>query len=244
MSCGPLLHSPKHGREPRCPFGEVVGMRVMNLKILLGLGVIAMASPAAASVVEYTSQAAFNAAASGVSTFTFDQGNIPPLSTFQPNPVTFNGVTFEDLPTPANAISGGSPGLILISASATPTYGQDFLAFQNEDPSILGTISSAGATAFGFTFGSYVNVGSSATLTLNTGEIFTVTPGTTAQFIGFTSDAPITSISLDYDNSFTFDVLSVSSNLASVPEPASWTLMLLGFGGLGAVMRRRRLAIV
>ena len=219
----------------------------MNLKTFLGLALIGssavVAAPAAASVVEYTSQAAFNAAVSGVTTFTFDQGNVPPLFTFEPNPSTFNGVTFEDLPTPANATSGGSAALILISASTTPTYGQDFLAYQNEDPSILGTISSAGATAFGFIFGSYVNVGSSATLTLNSGEAFTVTPDTVAQFIGFTSDAPITSISIDYDNSYTFDVLSVSSNLASVPEPASWALMLVGFGGLGAVMRRRRLAI-
>jgi hypothetical protein len=219
----------------------------MNLKILLSLGVIAMASPAAAAVVEYTSQAAFNAATTGVSTFTFDQGNVPPLFTFEPSPSTFNGVTFEDLSTPNNAITGHSASLVLVSASTTPTYGQDFLAFQNEDPSILGTISSAGATAFGFTFGSYVNVGSSATLTLNTGESFTITPDTVAQFIGFTSDAPITSIALDYDNSFTFDILSVSSGVAGapgVPEPASWALMLVGFGGLGAVMRRRRLALV
>ncbi|MGZ3378326.1 MAG: PEPxxWA-CTERM sorting domain-containing protein [Phenylobacterium sp.] len=25
-----------------------------------------------------------------------------------------------------------------------------------------------------------------------------------------------------------------------MPEPASWSLMILGFGGLGAVLRRRR----
>jgi hypothetical protein len=33
-------------------------------------------------------------------------------------------------------------------------------------------------------------------------------------------------------------------NVAGVPEPASWALMLVGFGGLGAVLRnRRRLAL-
>jgi hypothetical protein len=25
-----------------------------------------------------------------------------------------------------------------------------------------------------------------------------------------------------------------------VPEPATWAMMILGFGGVGAVMRRRR----
>ncbi len=32
------------------------------------------------------------------------------------------------------------------------------------------------------------------------------------------------------------------STLATVPEPAGWTLMILGFGGVGAVLRRRRTA--
>ena len=31
--------------------------------------------------------------------------------------------------------------------------------------------------------------------------------------------------------------------VAAVPEPASWAMMLLGFGGLGAVLRRRRRAV-
>jgi hypothetical protein len=28
--------------------------------------------------------------------------------------------------------------------------------------------------------------------------------------------------------------------VAGVPEPASWALMLVGFGGMGALLRRRR----
>jgi hypothetical protein len=34
--------------------------------------------------------------------------------------------------------------------------------------------------------------------------------------------------------------LVFSAVVASVPEPASWTMMTLGFGGLGAMLRRRR----
>jgi hypothetical protein len=33
---------------------------------------------------------------------------------------------------------------------------------------------------------------------------------------------------------------AISANVAGVPEPASWALMLGGFGGLGAMLRRRR----
>ena len=28
--------------------------------------------------------------------------------------------------------------------------------------------------------------------------------------------------------------------IVSVPEPAAWALMMLGFGGMGAALRRRR----
>ena len=35
-------------------------------------------------------------------------------------------------------------------------------------------------------------------------------------------------------NSFEFD------RIAAVPEPATWAMMLMGFGGLGAMIRRRR----
>jgi hypothetical protein len=40
-------------------------------------------------------------------------------------------------------------------------------------------------------------------------------------------------------NSVPIDI-SVSREVGSVPEPASWAMMLIGFGGLGALLRRRR----
>jgi hypothetical protein len=39
-----------------------------------------------------------------------------------------------------------------------------------------------------------------------------------------------------------FDTVSVTG--PGVPEPASWALMILGFGGLGVMLRRRRATLV
>jgi hypothetical protein len=41
-------------------------------------------------------------------------------------------------------------------------------------------------------------------------------------------------------NDFALDDMSLSGTAAGVPEPASWALMLLGFGGLGAMLRANR----
>ena len=40
-------------------------------------------------------------------------------------------------------------------------------------------------------------------------------------------------------NSFEFDSLAGTIQ-AAVPEPSTWTMMILGFGGIGALIRRRR----
>ena len=43
----------------------------------------------------------------------------------------------------------------------------------------------------------------------------------------------------DTPDAFTGKWLTTFSG-PGVPEPASWAMMLMGFGGLGAVLRRRR----
>ena len=43
-------------------------------------------------------------------------------------------------------------------------------------------------------------------------------------------------------NSFEFDNLAAGV-AGAVPEPATWAMMLLGFGALGATLRRRRAAV-
>ena len=49
----------------------------------------------------------------------------------------------------------------------------------------------------------------------------------------------VTSITFASDlNAFEFDGLA--GNVVAVPEPGTWALMILGFGGAGAMLRRRR----
>ena len=61
---------------------------------------------------------------------------------------------------------------------------------------------------------------------------YTFTGATVVDEVRFTSTG----------NSFEFDGLAAT--LAGVPEPATWTMMIMGFGGIGALLRRRRSATV
>jgi hypothetical protein len=212
-----------------------------GLPLFIAVSAAAMmagAGPAMAQVTEYTSQTAFDAAAPTATTFGFNAGG---TSTAVPNPSTFGGLTFTSGTTAGDIANSGTPILFLIYAGDTPTYGVDFLSYQNTQNGIVGTIGSAGTTAIGFQYGSYVPIDGSATVTLSTGNSFLITPSSTAGFIGFTSTSPITSVSIDYPNSYALDLVSVS--VSPVPEPATWLMMLIGLGGLSAmtVGSRRRL---
>jgi hypothetical protein len=70
----------------------------------------------------------------------------------------------------------------------------------------------------------------------------------TAQFIDLSAFHHVTSIEIDhvidpfglgYDD-FKFTPDSVGDRGGGVPEPASWSLMICGFGAIGATLRRRR----
>ncbi|MFL5297937.1 MAG: PEPxxWA-CTERM sorting domain-containing protein [Phenylobacterium sp.] len=45
-------------------------------------------------------------------------------------------------------------------------------------------------------------------------------------------------------NDFALDDISLSTTAPNVPEPGAWALMILGFGAVGSVLRRRRVAVV
>lgn len=66
-------------------------------------------------------------------------------------------------------------------------------------------------------------------------------------FFGFTSTNPFLSVTLNSGTqgaggeSFTLNNLQIASaTTGAVPEPTTWAMMLIGFGGMGVALRRRR----
>lgn len=58
---------------------------------------------------------------------------------------------------------------------------------------------------------------------------------------GFTSGTTYTfNLSSYFPNTPGFSHITVFDSAGPVPEPATWAMMLLGFGGIGMAMRRRR----
>lgn len=88
------------------------------------------------------------------------------------------------------------------------------------------TFSSASLVGIGGTSGSVSATGSTNVLSLLSG---TLNPGSYRFTFGGTAPAGGAAVS----GNLTFAT-------AAVPEPASWALMLLGFGALGMVIRRRQ----
>jgi hypothetical protein len=59
--------------------------------------------------------------------------------------------------------------------------------------------------------------------------------------LSFTFSNPITAVQFSSaSNSFEISNIATTMALALVPEPAGWAMMLVGFGGVGALLRKRR----
>lgn len=65
-------------------------------------------------------------------------------------------------------------------------------------------------------------------------------------FAGATTFADVSGVSNNpRNNQWAFDILNVdTASQGGVPEPASWAMLIAGFGLTGAAMRRRRTAVV
>lgn len=212
-------------------------MRLISVFAAIGGALLATAATAATTF--YTNPASFAAATSGLVTYNF-QGIAPPNYFALAPSFTVGGVTFDNY---------GND--FIIPASLFGVYGGvDFYSGQVRPNT---TITLPGVTAFSLNYGSYSNAnpGTPISFTLNDGSVFSTNlPGVeaTLTFLGFTSTTPITSI-LVYNDvavpSPVFDVVNfqVGQLGNAVPEPASWAMLIMGFGLTGAVLRKQRRAI-
>lgn len=205
---------------------------MMFRSALATVGLLGLATAASAATT-YTSEAAFLAAAGGG--LSFESFEAP--AAVNPTSVVLADVTFS-------CTNGGSsycPGFFGVRTGAGPTDGVQTVYFATPDTAtftfdsaithfgidILG-LGTVGATDLTIAWGS-----SSSVLYTNYalgGVLFAgIIDGTGFTSVTFSATAP--------DDGIDFDRLVYKGG--AVPEPATWAMMIMGFGMVGFAARRR-----
>jgi hypothetical protein len=207
-----------------------------NLVTTIAAALLIFAGQARAGVVAYTSQAAFNAASTNLTSVNFN--GLAPVGgfTYYGDSLTVGALNFSG--------TGGFRLFVIDPGFAPPSWsynsGNQVLTDNFGVPffggSGLTTFFPAGTTAASLLIGDFSST--TATITLSTGDVFTVpiTGQPNLDFYGFTSTTPITSINLtDLIGAPVIDTVQYGQ---AVPEPTS--LALLGIGAVSMVGYGRR----
>ena len=206
---------------------------------VLALG--AAATPACAGATLFANYGDWSAATARIHTAGIDAGpNVIRLGEGDVS-ITFDQVTFHQ----SAAISGQSPMFYIPAGyygAATGAISSQQGALSN----ILITLPDA-TRAFSLGFGAwnYPHHPATATFLLSNGDSFTLGASggfnyDVPDFFGVTDTTPFTSVLVTSNEV----VMNVGRVAYGVPEPTTWAMMLLGFFGLGAALRRRRRALV
>ena len=218
-------------------------------QIMVAAPLLALAAPLQAQVTTYSTTSSFSSAAGAVTTETFSScTNGAILSTGQTVSSSSGacgsitpGITFA--PTASGHFYIAGPGQ---STNPTTALGVDIF---NSDPisiTFASDISAFGADLFQNFAGGSQSSGDVAYL------ITVFGPGNTllgtfnplvspngGDFFGLTSTSPISKINVSLPGGYAVIDNVRFAAFGAVPEPASWALMLLGFGAIGCALRRR-----
>ena len=205
----------------------------------LTLGTLALAASAQAQVTQYSSQASFKAATSGLTTFSFEGCATAGKATQYAGGLTVDGVTFFASQIALFVLPGGYAG-------SDPFNGSTFLTTTQHEA--LSVTLTPETTAFGAYFSNRASPDGSTITALVNGQSFTFAEpdaGTSA-FAGFTSSLPLTSLIFSGGSlGVTLDNVSVGSGTpAAVPEASTTVsfglLLALGLGSVVMAARKKR----
>jgi len=140
-------------------------------------------------------------------------------ASIDPDSILFNvGPVFSQQPAVVS-VQGGSTSIQQLSITL-PTFVTAFaMNFDTFNGSFLGIFNGHGADTVSSTANGY----------------------DASDFFGMVDSVGFNTVTVTAFNEGVLNVNNISygSAQANVPEPAAWALMLLGFGGLGAMLRRR-----
>lgn len=200
----------------------------------------ALASPSQAAITIYTSQAAFLAAVTTPGVDTFETLSITGST---PSPITRTAGTY------GYTASASTSSFFGAGTNADHWLSTNLATDSITFSSFTGGVRALGGLFFGSDISGLFAAGSvTLTATDASGSVTqTITNATTSSFLGFVSTGPLTSVTISAVQPATplwptvnnLTLAGAATPTPGVPEPATWAMMIVGFGLVGAAMRRR-----